>query len=128
MIILIGVFFLISFVTVTSLLILCLAKNINFREAWQIITSGFKNGLTRGCGWYIPRHRYPVELYRWIPQEDGEVCDDCWERARWPPMDIADWMKEGLPGSREAETQCGTDCRCELVLVESKIPTLRLKP
>ena len=62
------------------------------------------------------RRTYPAELYRWEIAEDDDVCEDCLDRASWEPMDIADWMKEGLPGTPEAETECGKNCRCKLVL------------
>ncbi|MCK5214249.1 MAG: hypothetical protein KAR05_02715 [Candidatus Omnitrophica bacterium] len=61
------------------------------------------------------RPKYPLELWIWQTSRDHEVCEDCEERASWPPMDIADWMKEGLPGTEEACTECGEDCRCRLI-------------
>ena len=62
------------------------------------------------------RRKYPVELYVWKITNDEHVCEDCLDRASWEPMDIADWMKEGLPGTPEAELECGEKCRCKLVL------------
>ena len=79
-----------------------------------VIKNGIKEGL-KGSGFLLPKTRYPVELYQWVAMDDEEVCEDCLERASLPPMDIADWMKEGLPGTPEADTQCGEDCRCKLV-------------
>ncbi len=64
--------------------------------------------------------KYPVELWKWETLDDEEVCEDCLERASWPPMDIADWMKEGMPRTEEAETHCGENCRCELVIYEPR--------
>lgn len=64
----------------------------------------------------ISRRKYPVELYVWKISNDENVCEDCLDRASWEPMDIADWMKEGLPGTHEADTECGDKCRCKLVL------------
>ena len=66
---------------------------------------------------------YPVELYKWVTAGDGAVCGDCLERASWAPMDIADWMKEGLPRTLEADTACGENCRCRLILTQRRIPS-----
>ena len=84
------------------------------KEAIQTILAGFQEGL-RQCGLYLSRRKYPVELWKWETMEDEDVCDDCLERASWPPMDIADWMKEGMPRTPEAHTQCAQQCRCHLV-------------
>lgn len=84
------------------------------QESWQALWHGFKEGL-KGAGFLFPR-KYPVELYIWKISDDDEACENCLERASWEPMDIADWMKEGLPGTPEAETECGENCRCKLVL------------
>ena len=75
---------------------------------------GFKEGL-RGCGLVISPHRYPVELYKWEITDHEHVCKDGLKRSTWPPMDIADWMKVGLPGTPEANTECGKNCSCLLV-------------
>lgn len=72
--------------------------------------------------------RYPVELYKWVAMDDEEVCEECLERASWPPMDIADWMKAGLPRTPEADTECGRNCRCQLMLYESKVTHRENKP
>jgi hypothetical protein len=62
-----------------------------------------------------------LELWKWETLQDEDVCDDCLERATWPAMDIADWMKVGMPGTPEVETECGDNCRCQLVRYESTI-------
>ena len=102
------------FVTVLTLLILALLGNASLKSGWQTIVNGFKEGLT-GSGVATPKARYPIELYVWETMEDEDVCEDCLERTSWPPMDIADWMKEGLPGTPEADVECGHKCRCRLV-------------
>lgn len=66
---------------------------------------------------------YPIELYKWVTAGDGAVCEDCLQRASWVPMDIADWMKEGLPRTPEADTACGENCRCRLVMAKRHIPS-----
>jgi hypothetical protein len=66
---------------------------------------------------------YPVERYKWVTAGDDAVCEDCLQRASWAPMDIADWMKEGLPRTPEARTECGENCRCRLVLARRHIPS-----
>ena len=82
-------------------------KYSNIHDAWQPLLQEIRSLFHR---------QYPVELYVWKISNDDDVCEDCLERASWEPMDIADWMKEGLPGTPEAETECGENCRCKLVL------------
>jgi len=84
------------------------------KETTQTILAGFRYGLKQ-CGLNIAKKKCPVELWKWETMEDEDVCSDCLERASWPPMDIADWMKEGMPRTPEADTECGENCRCELV-------------
>lgn len=62
-----------------------------------------------------PSPRFPLDLWVWETANDEEACEDCRERAAWPPMDIADWMKEGLPRTPESDTHCGENCRCQIV-------------
>ena len=82
-----------------------------FSLRWQDFKEELKGNL------FLPRkYRCPLELWKWETTDDESVCEDCLERANWPPMDIADWMKEGLPGTPEAHTHCKEHCRCELVL------------
>ena len=94
-------------------------KNPHLADALSTILGGVKHSF-RWFGFVTPGQKYPIELYQWQTMEDDEVCEDCLERSTWPPMDIADWMKEGLPGTAEAETQCGKNCRCELVIYKPK--------
>ena len=89
------------------------------KEAFRVMRAGFHHGL-RQCGLTISKKKLPVELWKWQTMDDEEVCPDCLHRAAWPAMDIADWMKEGLPGTSEAQTECGENCRCGLVLYEQK--------
>lgn len=84
------------------------------KEVLQTIRGGFFSGL-RHCGLFSLKRKCPVELWKWETMQDEDICEDCLERASWPATDIADWMKEGLPGTPEAETACGEHCRCELV-------------
>lgn len=113
MIILFWVFSYILFLSLTVILLRILIRHPQTREAWRTIWEGFQDGL-QGCGLKTKR-KYPVDLWVWETMADEEVCDDCQERAAWPPMDIADWMKEGLPGTGESETECADHCRCRLV-------------
>lgn len=86
------------------------------KENWlSTLNNGIKEGL-RGCGFKIKKSEYSIELYRWVITDPENVCDDGLDRANWPAMDIADWMKVGLPGTPEADTECGEDCTCELRL------------
>lgn len=88
-------------------------KESTIKNIGKTIAHGFGEAL-RTFGFFLPK-KYPVELWVWETMEDEEVCDDCLERSDWGPMDIADWMKKGLPRTPEAETQCAANCRCQLV-------------
>ena len=118
MILLLSLLSLILFVILVVLLY-ALLKQPRYQESLHALMGGLKEGL-KGCGFKMSQHRYPVELYLWMTVDDENVCEDCRERASWPPMDIADWMKEGLPGTPEAETECGDDCRCKLVRYKAR--------
>jgi len=83
------------------------------QNSWQSLFSGFKDGL-RGSG-LLFKKRYPVDLYIWEVLNEELVSDECLERSTWPPMDIADWMAEGLPGTPESGIGCGENCYCRLV-------------
>ena len=93
-------------------------------EHRRILWEGFRKGL-RGCGLNVSKKKLPVELWKWETMEDDEVCEDCLERASWPPMDIADWMKVGMPGTPEAQTDCTHGCRCRLVPYKPHAKALR---
>lgn len=106
---------------VSILLFLTIAGTIWFlvhhpylKEGVKTFKDGFKAGL-KGSGLTTPQKNYPVELWKWDTLHDEDVCEDCLERSTWPPMDIADWMKEGMPRTTEAELKCGENCRCQLV-------------
>ena len=101
------------------LLIAYLIKLSNLQNDIRTLIKGIKTGLN-GTGLAPKKPRYPLELYQWITMDNDEVCEDCLDRATWLPMDIAGWMKEGLPRTPEAHTECGDQCRCELVLVKPK--------
>jgi len=109
----------ILFLALAALLAGLLIKAPGRKESLQTFFNGFKDGL-KGSGFHTKQHRYPVELWIWETMDDEDVCEHCLERASWPPMDIADWMKEGLPGTPESETECGPDCRCRLVRYNPK--------
>ncbi len=104
----------ILFFALIVIFFLFLMRSTRHNETLRILKEGFKEGL-KGSGFLLPKTRYPVELYVWETSDDGEVCEDCTERAAWPPMDIADWIKEGLPRTEEAYTHCGKNCRCQLI-------------
>ena len=95
-------------------------KKILLRPSLHTLWEGFKEGL-KGSGFLFRKHRYPIELWKWETMDDEDVCEDCLERANWPPMDIADWMKEGLPRTTEAQTSCGEHCRCQLIRYQPKV-------
>lgn len=81
-----------------------------------IISNGFRTALCQ-CGLGPQRSRYEIELFVW-ESDDNVVCrqcDVCQERKEWPPMDIADWMAEGIPRTPEADCECGEHCQCRLV-------------
>ena len=115
----------ILFIGTFFLIVRIISKEEGHREVFQILSEGFKKAL-EGCGFHINKKEYSVELYEWVTSEDDDVCDDCLDRSAWPPMDIADWMKEGLPQTPEAHTQCSENCRCHLVFFKSK--TLKQQP
>ncbi|PIW59916.1 MAG: hypothetical protein COW13_04145 [Candidatus Omnitrophica bacterium CG12_big_fil_rev_8_21_14_0_65_50_5] len=87
----------------------------SLREDWVVLKNGFREGLKK-CGLITRRHPYPVELYAWVTSNDQNVCEDCLRRSRLRPMDIAEWMKIGLPGTHESGTCCEDKCRCRLIL------------
>ena len=92
----------------------------SIKKIGKIIANGFREAL-RICGFFIPRN-YPVELWVWETMQDDEVCEACLERGSWPAMDIADWMKQGMPGTPEANTHCKNKCRCQLIRYQPPIP------
>ena len=123
MIVLIKIFLGLFLLLAGLILVNKLRPHPRLAEALNIVMNGMREAF-RGCGFCYWRTQSRPELYRWQTMDDMEVCEDCLERASWEPMDIADWMKHGLPGTPEAETHCGKNCRCELILLEdSKILT-----
>lgn len=108
------IWFLCLFLLIATLTLLgwALLRQQGPSEGIRIFANGFRSALK---GWGFTKPKYQIELWRWETMEDEDVCEDCLERTEWPPMDIADWMKEGLPGTPEAETECGEHCRCRLV-------------
>jgi len=103
-----------TFLLLASLLLIILLKNPDNREYLRTFFNGLSEGFFKS-GLKNPKARYPIELWIWETLDDEDVCEDCLDRTTWPPMDIADWMKEGLPGTPESETQCHDNCRCQLV-------------
>ncbi len=101
------------FVLTITFLALHFLKGPALKNAWAAIKNGFQKGLSWE-GLSASQSRYPVELYVWETMNDEDVCEDCLERASWSPMDIADWMKEGLPQTPEADCECAPKCRCRL--------------
>ena len=106
------------FLAVLAMLGAALWRHPSFRDSARTLLDGFRTAL-KDCGW-TPKRRYEVELWKWEVMNDEDVCEDCLERASWPPMDIADWMQAGIPRTPEAETECGEECRCRLVRYSPK--------
>ena len=92
-------------------IIVYLARCMFNKESAKALADGFKHALA-DCGLFTRKNECPIELYKWVTMDDEDVCDDCLDRASWPPMDIADWMKYGLPQTSEADTEC---CRNEIL-------------
>lgn len=108
------------FIAIALFLIYYFIKEIRNDGALLTLIAGIKNAL-KDCGFYLRNRNYSIDLYRWvIDNEDEEICDESYERAQWPAMDIADWMKEGLPRNAQGETLCGRDCNCRLILERKK--------
>lgn len=99
---------------------------MRYKKSFQTLISGIKEGL-RGCGFFIAKRRYPIELYQLTSEEtdEDEMCDDCLEAIDWDPMDIADWMKEGFPKTPEPYSKCHGECHCQLTLYK---PSYSSKP
>lgn len=114
-------FAIILFVSSCFLLAYLLHQNPSARESLRTLVQGFKQAW-RQPGLVPPRRRYPVELYIWDICEECEDCEECQERASWEPMDIADWMAEGLPGTPEAAVDCDHECHCQLSLYQPSKP------
>ena len=121
MIIFLWIILRILFILAGLALLFNILKSLNMTFPFDVLKNGFKEAF-RWFGFTVDKPRLPVELYTWVTCDDDEVCADCQERASWPAMDIADWMKEGLPRTPEACTRCDEDCRCELVRDQSRKP------
>ena len=110
-------------ILINVLFLLLIAYFLNRRkehEGLTILLNGFKNALS---GWGLftkSKDEYVVELYKWIILDDEDVCDECLKKASLPAMDIADWMKEGLPEDPPPYSACGGECKCKLVLFEKR--------
>ena len=100
-----------------------MVQHPHFKEGIKILQNGFRAGL-KGSGLTPLKPRYKIERYKWVSMDDDEVCEDCLKRASWPAMDIAEWMKLGLPNTPETDTRCD-HCRCELVLENSDITSTK---
>jgi len=117
---------LILFTIALTIVMRLILKDPNKREILKTLGEGIKEGL-KGCGFILKKDQFIVEFYKWVTMGDENVCDDCSERAHWEAMDIADWMKEGLPRTPECNTECGENCRCELILYKSRVSTKKPK-
>lgn len=98
--------------------VLTLKKEGTFR----IFKHGLRSAL-KDCGFHMqnaPGQKYSIDLYKWTINEHEEICEDSLDRATWPAMDIADWMKEGLPRASDGTSLCGRDCQCKLTRVRVK--------
>ena len=88
----------------------------------ETFMKALKNALA-DCGFFFKKS-YSVELYKWVVNDNEEVCEESLERSEWPAMDIADWMQAGLPCNAEGESLCGQDCSCKLVLYKkTRVPS-----
>jgi hypothetical protein len=112
---------LLSFLGISVVLLWTIFNQPHARESLSVLIEGFKEGL-RGSGLGLNPKKYTTELWRWELSETCKDCDDCIERSLWEPMDIADWMKEGLPRTVEADTECGDKCGCQIVPVKPQFP------
>ena len=91
------------------------ANHPRIREVLKTAQNGIIGPAPQGNSPKTSNRNYQIELWKWETMHDADVCEDCLERSSWPAMDIADWMKEGMPRTSEAETKCGENCRCQLV-------------
>ena len=114
MIIFIYSFIIILLIFTTAGLLWFGLRHPRLKENFKTIKKGFSAGL-KSSGLTVPKNNYQSELWKWETMNAEDVCEDCLERSSWPPMDIADWMKEGMPRTPESETKCGENCRCQLV-------------
>lgn len=86
---------------------------------FHTLIDGIKHSL-EDCGFHLKSRGYRVELYKLEPVEEGDLCDNCVEKLDNPPMDIADWMKEGFPKNPPPFSKCDGHCKCQLILVQKK--------
>jgi len=91
-----------------------LARNIDFVLLGRKLAQFFSVKRPRA-----QKSRYPLDLWVWETNGEADVCDECLDRASWPPMDIVEWIKEGLPRTPECDTHCGEKCRCQIVPYKS---------
>ncbi|MGE0267854.1 MAG: hypothetical protein AB7S78_05310 [Candidatus Omnitrophota bacterium] len=105
----------ILFFAAAAFLIYYYFKNLNHDGAFDTFKNGIKTAF-KDCGFNVKTKDsgYSIELYKWTINENDEVCEEALDRATWPAMDIADWMKEGLPRSADGTSLCGRNCRCKL--------------
>lgn len=119
MIVLLWLITFVLFALCVSFFTLLLFKDPQAHQMLRIIRNGFREGLT-GSGLIDKnRRKYEVELWVWEVEDEDYASDECLERATWAPMDIADWMKEGLPGTPECGIDCGEKCCCRLIRYHS---------
>lgn len=88
-------------------------------DGWHALIENIKERL-QGNSLKVPQSRYPVELWVWDNSEEEDPCEESIERAAWAPMDIADWMKEGMPQTPESGTEMCEGCNCRLVRCTKK--------
>lgn len=108
---------LIAFLATGAVLFMWMGLSPVSKEMIDTLLNGFWDGL-KGSGFAFRKRKYPVELYRLILTEEGDICDDCLEHLSSPPMDIADWMKEGYPKNPLPGSPCGKKCLCELMITK----------
>ena len=91
------------------------AQHPRIKETLKALSNSDTGFAPQGTEPKASKKNYQIELWKWETMHDENVCQDCLERSTWPAMDIADWMKEGMPRTPEAETKCSENCRCQLV-------------
>ena len=119
MVIVLWVLLRILFLASAVFLIYYLFRLSRHDRSLPVFFAGIKTAL-KDCGFHFKNRSYSLELYKWAINENEEVCEESLDRASWPAMDIADWMKEGLPRDAEGHSLCGKDCDCKLILYKKE--------
>ncbi len=104
----------IVFFVAAAFLVFYYLKSLKSDGFFDIFKNGWLSAL-KDCGFrFSDQKNYPIDVYKWTINERDDVCEESLDRTTWPAMDIADWMKEGLPRYSDGSSLCGRDCRCKL--------------